>query len=115
MAEDIKERTYRFSLSVISLLDSLPEGYVAQTLGRQLLRAATSVGANVIEAVSSASVKDFVNFYTIALKSANETKYWLRLLRDSGKVKARDVESRLDEGMQIAKILAVIILKLKRK
>lgn len=86
---DLKERTYRYASDIIEYLQGLPRGYVAETLGKQLLRSATSVGANVVEAQSSSSRRDFTNFYTHALKSANESKFWLGLLRDSGKVAQR--------------------------
>lgn len=84
-----KERTFCFSLEIIRYLKLLPQDYVNQTIGKQLLRSATSIGANVIEAQAGSSRKDFSNYYQIALKSANETKYWLELLIDLVEGEAR--------------------------
>lgn len=56
---------------------------IQYSLPDQLLRSATLIGANIIEAKSGSSKKDFIRFYTIVLKSANETKYWLCLIRDT--------------------------------
>ena len=80
--KDIKQRTFELSLAVIGLLENLPNTYIYQILGKQLLRCSTSIGANVIEAQAGSSLKDFMNFYFIALKSANETIYWLKLIKE---------------------------------
>ncbi|MBL7209654.1 MAG: four helix bundle protein, partial [Dehalococcoidia bacterium] len=72
-----------------------------------LLRSATSIGANVVEAQGAGSRKDYTNFFTHALKSANETKFWLGLLRDSGKAER--------EVTELVNILATSILTLKGK
>ena len=82
---DIRTRSYQYALDVIKYIDSLPPGRTAGVLFGQLLRSSTSIGANIIEAQAASSQKDFKNFLNHALKSANETKYWLALLRDSGK------------------------------
>ena len=84
--EDIKTRRYSFSLQVIGFIETLEIKKVYFSITNQLLRSATSIGANIIEAKSASSKKDFINFYQIALKSANETKYWLCLLRDGLKI-----------------------------
>lgn len=82
----------------------------------QLLRAATSIGANLIEAKASSSRKDFIRFYEIALKSANETKYWLSLLRDSKLlVSSSEVDGLIDESDQICRMIASSVLTLKGK
>ncbi|PIR71102.1 MAG: hypothetical protein COU44_01330 [Candidatus Nealsonbacteria bacterium CG10_big_fil_rev_8_21_14_0_10_40_24] len=72
---DLKKRAFLFSLAVIKFLEMLPKDYISQVIGRQLLRSVTSIGANIIEAQSASSKKDFANFYNTALKSANESKY----------------------------------------
>ena len=77
------ERCYRFSIAVIRLTRYLPETRVYWTVTDQLIRSATSIGANIIEGKSASSKRDFIRFYEIALKSANETNYWLGLLRDA--------------------------------
>ncbi|MGA9292585.1 MAG: four helix bundle protein [Ignavibacteriaceae bacterium] len=80
--KDIKLRCYEFSLAIIQLIDSIYIKQIFYPLINQLLRSSTSVGANLAEARSAHSKKDFSRYYEISLKSSNETKYWLCLLRD---------------------------------
>lgn len=84
-------------------------------MAKQLLRSATSIGANVIEAQAASSRKDFTNFFSYALKSANETKFWLCLLEDSAKIPRAAITPLLDEATQLANILASSIMTLKGK
>jgi len=110
---DLGDRSYQYALEILNYLENLPRGYVAETLGKQLLRSATSIGANIVEAKSSSSRRDFTNFYTHALKSANESKFWLGLLRDSGKDGSDKLPVLLNETEESANILATSILSLK--
>ncbi len=82
-------------------------------IANQLLRSATSIGANIIEAQASSSKKDFINFINYALKSANETKYWLGLLKDSGKADKEEINKLLKEVIEISRLLGSSILSLK--
>ena len=113
--EEFKERVYRFALDVIASVERLPKGQVSRIISDQLLRSATSIGANVIEAQGASSWKDYINFFGYALKSANETKYWLGLLRDSHKAEGEATDTLLREVAEIANILAMSILTLKGK
>lgn len=81
----------------------------------QLLRSATSIGANTVEAKSSSSRKDFIRFYEIALKSANETKYWLCLLRDATEADKVEVSKLLSEAEELSNMLGASVLTLKDK
>ena len=110
---EFQERVYRFALDVIGLVEALPKGQTSRIIGDQLLRSATSIGANIIESQGASSKKDYANFFTYALKSANETKFWLGLLRDSGKAPANVINKTLAEVTEISKILAKSILTLK--
>lgn len=113
---EVKYRAYEFSLAIIKFVSSLPNEKIFWVIGDQLLRAATSIGANIIEAQAASSRKDFIKFFEIALKSANETKYWLCLLRDSGIIKNTEkVEELLAEAIEISRILASSLLTLKGK
>ena len=112
---DSKTRTYKFALKVISLVDSLPNNVSALIIGKQLLRAATSIGANVVEAQASPSRRDFTNYFNHALKSANETTYWLELLREANKGDMQIINVLIKETREIACILASSILTLKGK
>lgn len=112
-AYDLKQRTYLYALEVIKLLEALPGDYIARTIGKQLLRSATSIGANVLEARASSSRKDFANFYSYALKSANESIFWLSLLKDTGKASSERIQPILDETHELSKILASSLLTMK--
>jgi four helix bundle protein len=78
---DLKIRCYKFSLEVINLTNSLPNKRSAWIIFEQLVRSATSIGANLIEAKASSSRLEFKKFYEIALKSANETKILARTFK----------------------------------
>ena len=112
--KEFKERVYKLSLRLIEFIDRLPKGRASRIIGDQLLRSGTSVGANYVEAQAAASRKDFINFFTYSLKSANESKFWLALLRDSGKANREEADSLLGEANEISKILASSIVTLKR-
>ena len=83
MANIIQEKSYHFSLRIISLYRRLYKQREF-VISRQLLRCGTSIGANVEEALGSYSRKDFHFKMVIAFKEARETHYWLRLIRDAG-------------------------------
>jgi four helix bundle protein len=93
----------------------MPNKRVYWVISDQLLRAATSIGANIIEAKSSSSKRDFIRFYEIALKSANETKYWLGLLRDTTQTDRKKIEELLKEVNEISNIFAASLLTMKNK
>ena len=112
---DSKNRSYQFALKTIKLIDKLPNDVATQTIAKQLLRASTSIGANIIEAQSGSSRKDFTNFFNHALKSANETKYWLDLLKDSGKVDKENIDILIKEAKELSNILCSSVLTLKGK
>ena len=114
-SEDIKLRAYRFSLSVIQFVNSFPNQISYRIIADQLIRSATSIGANIVEAKSSSSRREFIKYYEIALKSANETKYWLCLCRDSFSEKRDKSNQLLQESIEISNIIAVSILTLKGK
>lgn len=113
--KEFKKRLYAFTLRLIEFLDTLPKDNVSRRLGDQLLRSGTSIVANFVEGQAASSRKDFTNFFNIALKSANESKLWLALLRDSRRVEPKDVEWFLHELEEIANIFASSILTLRGK
>lgn len=112
---ELRYRCYYFSIEIIKFLETLPEKRVYWVMADQLMRCATSIGANVVEAKSSSSRKDFIKFYEIALKSANETKYWLALLRDATQANKDSSNKLLTEVEEISKMLGSSILTLKNK
>ena len=113
--QDLKVRTYRYSIQIIKFLEELPNKRTYWIIADQLLRAATSIGANIIEAKSASSKRDFVRFYEIALKSANETKYWLGLLRDATDADKEKIKKLLREVQELSNILGSSLLTMKKK
>ena len=113
--EDFKKRLYSFTLKLIEFLDKLPKDNVSKRLGDQLLRSGTSIIANYVEGQAASSKKDFTNFFNISLKSANESKLWLALLRDTKRTGIKEVEWLLKELGEIANIFGSSLLTLKGK
>ena len=112
---DITIRCYEFSKKIVLYINRFEFKRIYASLINQLLRSATSIGANVIEAKSGDSIRSFISFYSIALRSANETKYWLCLIRDTMDVSKDETNELIKEADEISKIIASSILKLKRK
>lgn len=113
--QQLKYRAYQFSINVIKLVNQFPKKRIFWIIANQLLRSATSIGANIIEAQAASSKRDFIRFYEIALKSANETKYWLDLLRDATEIDKEKVNLLLKEVNELAKMLGASLLTLKGK
>ncbi len=112
---EFKKRLYNWVLKMIKFIDKLPKNSTCNVIGKQLLRSGTSILANYIEANSASSKKDFINFFTYSLKSSNESKVWLTLLRDTDKGNKEEIKWLLDELIEISKIIASSILTLKGK
>ena len=113
---DIKRRAYVYALDTVRFVDQLTKDDLSvRVIANQLMRSATSIGANIVEAQAASSKREFTNFLNHSLKSANESKFWLAPLRDSDKAKAEVVNSLLSETKELANILASSILTLKGK
>jgi four helix bundle protein len=112
----ISERTKALAIRIVkacSFLDEKPG--VCRTLSKQLLRSGTSIGANVREAQSAQSDKDFLHKLEIALKEERETEYWLEILIESELVEKNKFEPLLQETQEIGKILVTSTKKIKDK
>jgi four helix bundle protein len=112
---EFKRRMYAWVLRLIKFIDKLPKDSVCNVMGKQLLRSGTSILANYIEANSASSKKDFINFFTHSLKSANESKVWICLLRDTSKGDGKEIDCLLKELVEISNIIASSIITLKGK
>ena len=112
---DLKHRTYQYSIKMIEFLDTLPKDVSTEVIAKQLLRSATSIGANIVEAKAASSKKDFTNFFSHSLKSANESLCRLGLLRDAKKIKNPQLDDLLREAKELANMLGSSILTLKGK
>jgi|SRR3989304_991193 len=108
--KEIRDRCLEFSLSIIEFIESINVKRIYYSILDQLLRSSTSIGANIVEGKSAHSKKDFIKYYEIALKSANETKYWLMIIKDGLKINVKVAEKLLIEANEISKILATIII-----
>ncbi len=112
---DIKYRSYNFALATIKYIDRIEMKKTFNSLINQVVRSSTSIGANVVEGKSGSSRKDLINFFKIALKSANETKYWMCLLRDAFNLEKKEINPLIQEADEISKILAASLLTLQGK
>jgi len=114
--EDFKVRLYKFVLDLIKCLNSLNKNKSNGIISDQLLRSGTSVLANFVEGQSASSIKDFVNYMNYSLKSANESKMWIKLLKDtnSGTIKD-DLKKLLEELVEISNIFGLIVIKNRSK
>ena len=101
---ELEMRTKEFSLQLIQFLESLPKNYLGETLGRQLLKSGTSIGANYREANRAESKADFIHKLAIAEKEASETVYWLELMTEAGIGDRKDVAKLLQEAREILAI-----------
>jgi four helix bundle protein len=108
---NIQERAFEFGVRVICLVNRLPRTNAGNMLGQQLLRAGTSVGANMQEADGAESKKDFIHKTGIALKEAKEARYWLRLLNAT----LLPLDSELQALQQEARELSLILGAIKSK
>ena len=106
----INERTFDFSLSIIDLYKFLVYEKREYVMSKQLLRSATSIGANTTEAQAAQSRKDFISKMSIASKEARETNYWLRLLEASDYLDDFKKKAILmSESIAIMKIITKIV------
>ncbi len=112
---EFRARCYNYSIMIIKALRALPDEPIYRVLSNQLLRSATSIGANIVEAKSASSKRDYIKYYEIALKSANESKYWLGLFRDGLDMNKAEINALLKENTEIANILASSVLTMKGK
>ncbi len=112
---DLRERTTEFALRIIRMYSSLPKTTVAQTLGKQVLRSGTSVGAQFRESQRAKSDADFINKLESVLQEADETSYWLELLVKAGVVPAAKLDPLRKETDEIIAILVAIVTKVKKR
>ncbi|MEX6685951.1 four helix bundle protein [Danxiaibacter flavus] len=105
----IQQKTYKFALRIINAYKFLHTVHKEYVLSKQLLRSGTSIGAQVMEAEHAQSKPDFLNKMNIALKEANETSYWLHLLKDSNYLDNNMFISIHTDCIEIIKLLSSIV------
>jgi four helix bundle protein len=101
---DLQERTKRFALQVIEFWESLPQDEICKTLGHQLLRAGTSVGANYRAVCRAKSKADFISKFGTVLKEADESTFWIELLGDAKKARPQTAQPLLQEANELTAI-----------
>ncbi len=111
---DITERAFEFSIAVLDLVEQIPTSRTGNRIADQLIRAGTSIGANLEEAIAGSSKADFVNKVIIALKEARETSYWLRIVSRKNLAPNASMQPVLQECEEIKKILGSIASKARR-
>jgi len=105
----ILEKTYTFALQMVKLSQKLVSEKKEYVLSKQILRSGTSIGANTEEAIGGISKKDFVAKLSITYKEARETKYWLRLLKDTNYITQEEFKIYFNAIYEILRILYSII------
>ncbi|MFC4740332.1 four helix bundle protein [Flavobacterium ponti] len=111
----IQNKTYAFSLKIVKLYKRLVDEKREYVLSKQLLRFGTSIGADIEEAIGGQSQKDFYAKLTISYKEARETKYWLRLLKDSDYLEEDTANNLLNDVEEILRIIGSIQKTIKNK
>jgi four helix bundle protein len=113
--KEFTKRLITFSVEILKFVQALRKDRNLWPVADQLVRSSTSIGANVVEAKASSSRKDYLKFFEIALKSANETKYWLIVIKEYNKEFLDETDKNLQEVDEISKIIGSSVLALKGK
>jgi four helix bundle protein len=111
--EEFFKRLIKFSVRVVKFAERLRKERILWSVVDQLVRSSTSIGANVIEAKSASSKRDYIRYFEIALKSANETKYWLIVIKETMPNLKEETNQLLQEVTEISNIIASGILTMK--
>ncbi len=108
--QEFKDRTKQIAIRVIRLVESLPKDYSAQVIGKQLVRSATSVGANYRAACRGKSTADVIHKLSIVEEESDESLYWMELLIETGKMSEKQL-SKLYKDMN--EIVAMTVSSIK--
>ena len=111
----LKNKSYDFAILIVKTYKTILSEKKEFTLSRQLLKSGTSIGANIREAEFAQSNKDFINKMSIALKEANETEYWLLLLKDTSYIKVDIFSTLINLNKELIKMLVSTITTMKSK
>lgn len=114
---DIRRRAFQYSLRAINLYHALQEAKdgAGWIIGKQFLRAATSIGANVEEAQAGESRADFIHKYGIAQKEARESRYWLNLLAEARMIPVQRLTPLMKETEELYAVITGIVRSAKKK
>lgn len=109
LQRDIQRRVLDFAVAILALTDELPSNNKGWEIGRQMIRAATSIGANLSEADRALSDADFAYKVSVARKEAAETEYWLKLIVQARMVAAERAADLAKEIDELVRILSAIV------
>ena len=104
----VYEKSFKFAKRIIKLYKFLVYEKKERVISHQIMKSGTSIGANIREATYAQSRKDFINKMSVALKEANETKYWIALLEEEY-ISKKEADSLLSDVMEILKMLVSIV------
>ena len=110
---EFKRRLYAFVLRLVKFIENLKKTQTSKVIGDQLLRSGTGILGTYIEGLSSSSKKEYINYFNYSLKSTNESKVWVSILRDTGNGDKEEANWLLKELDEYSKIFASSILTLK--
>ena len=110
----LRDRSFAFALRTIKLNKYLVSEHHEYTLSKQVLRSGTSIGANIEESIHAQSKSDFVHKLSIAQKEACETRYWIRLLKESDFIQPKLADSLLSDCDQLQRLLAASVKTAKQ-
>ena len=107
--DEMRQRTKQFALRIIRLCAAIPNNRAGDVIARQILKSGTSIGANYREALRASSQRQFISIGEIAIREAEETNYWLELIREAELIKPQLLEGLADECNQLTAILTATI------
>ena len=105
----VEEKSFRFAVRIVRLNQYLRTKKKEYVLSKQTLRSGTSIGANIAESQHAQSKADFISKLEIALKETSETKYWLRLMKETGLLSPSEFDSIFPDCIELEKLLVSII------
>ncbi len=112
---DLCERTFQFGVRITKMVRRLPRDVAGHEIGRQVLRSGTSIGVNTEEADGAESTEDFLHKMKLALKEAQETRFWLRNIIEANLLTDKEVLDLRAESIELVKIINAIISNTIRK
>ncbi|MCC7521372.1 MAG: four helix bundle protein [Flavobacteriaceae bacterium] len=113
--ENLKERTFRFSNSMISFVELIPERKASSVVSFQLLKSATSVGANYRAAKRARSNKEFISKINIVLEEVDETLYWLEIIKEQKWIEGDVLGTLLKESDELTAIFTKTLITMNQK
>ncbi|MBA3663797.1 MAG: four helix bundle protein [Bacteroidetes bacterium] len=111
--EILKKRTFEFALKTLRTIDGLKKSYANEIMGKQVMRSATSVGANYRAAFKAKSTADFINKLKIVEEESDESVYWLELIKEHNQIQDEHFERLLQESKELEKIFAASAITAK--